>query len=153
MSVNEANFDGRTPLHLACDQGHLGIVKYLVSSCNAEADVEDRWGRTPLLCAELGNFNEVCLEILALFICQSFYLSLMHTQIVSFLQAPQKQQFHSKAASFAGAPSWNSPRSRGLLLFDYFHPYLKRHLWLQSILGHQNRFSCAAAFFHSRIIL
>ena len=30
FNVNEGDYDGRTPLHLASEEGHLDAVKYLV---------------------------------------------------------------------------------------------------------------------------
>ena len=29
--LNEADYDGRTALHLACANGHIGVVNYLVN--------------------------------------------------------------------------------------------------------------------------
>lgn len=43
---------GATPLHLACQGGHVHIVEYLVREGGARLDVKDRAGRTPLEVAE-----------------------------------------------------------------------------------------------------
>jgi ankyrin repeat protein len=42
-----SDYDGRTPLHLACEEGHLEVVKYLVS-VGADINCQDRWGTTPM---------------------------------------------------------------------------------------------------------
>lgn len=42
------NYDKRTPLHIACSQGHFNIVKYLVETIHFPLDPVDRWNRTPL---------------------------------------------------------------------------------------------------------
>src|SRR5690606_4463750 len=48
VDVNIADYDKRTPLHLAASEGHLNIVKYLVCEKKANVNVRDRWNRTPL---------------------------------------------------------------------------------------------------------
>ena len=45
--LRSSDYDGRTPMHLACAEGHTSVVKWLLQNgCNAE--VPDRWGSTPL---------------------------------------------------------------------------------------------------------
>jgi glutaminase len=42
------DYDKRTPLHLAANNGHLDIVKFLCSIYNlSDISVKDRWGNTP----------------------------------------------------------------------------------------------------------
>jgi glutaminase len=47
IDVNGADYDGRTPLHLAASEGHFHIVKYLVNH-GADFRHKDRWGNTAL---------------------------------------------------------------------------------------------------------
>ncbi len=52
VPVSLADYDGRTLLHLACSEGHIAIVKYLVKIHHADMHAVDRWGGTPLSDAE-----------------------------------------------------------------------------------------------------
>ena len=44
--ANTADYDQRTALHIACSDGHLGVVQLLVDA-GALILVHDRWGSTP----------------------------------------------------------------------------------------------------------
>ena len=44
------NSIGQTALHIACDNGHLGMVQYLVIKKDCTVAVEDFYGNTPLMC-------------------------------------------------------------------------------------------------------
>jgi lysophospholipase len=44
---NLPDYDGRTPLHLACSEGHLETVKYLLQN-GASVHATDRFNHTPL---------------------------------------------------------------------------------------------------------
>jgi len=46
VSVNVADYDGRTPLHLAACEGRLRVSQYLISK-GANPNAKDRWGHTP----------------------------------------------------------------------------------------------------------
>lgn len=59
VPVSLADYDGRTLLHLACSEGHMAIVKYLVKIHHADMLVMDRWGGTPLSDAEKGGHVKV----------------------------------------------------------------------------------------------
>ena len=39
---------GRTPLHSACNKGHLDVVRVLVSEFKADVTIQDNDGCTPL---------------------------------------------------------------------------------------------------------
>ncbi len=47
VSANTADYDGRTPLHLAACEGQLEVVRYLISK-QVNLSPIDRWGNTPL---------------------------------------------------------------------------------------------------------
>ena len=48
MNMDSPNYDGRTALHLACAEGHLSCVRFLLEVCKADALRKDRWEFTPL---------------------------------------------------------------------------------------------------------
>ena len=59
VSVNVADVDGRTPLHLAALHGNLATVSMLLD-CGADFTLRDRFGRTAVDEALQSN-NRVCL--------------------------------------------------------------------------------------------
>ena len=48
MDMNMGDYDNRTPLHLACCEGYIGCIKFLIDVCKVDLNVKDRWGSTPL---------------------------------------------------------------------------------------------------------
>ncbi|MBI4854165.1 MAG: glutaminase A [Acidobacteria bacterium] len=58
VDINGADYDGRTPLHLASSEGHTHIVKYLINH-NVNINLKDRWGNTPLDDAIQNNHQEI----------------------------------------------------------------------------------------------
>jgi serine/threonine protein kinase/ankyrin repeat protein len=63
-SVTFADYDRRTPLHLAASAGHSETCNVLIES-GADVNARDRWGRTPMSDARAGSHVDV-MEILRL---------------------------------------------------------------------------------------
>jgi len=53
-----ADYDGRTPMHLAAAEGQLQVARYLLA-VGADPRPVDRWGGTPLTDAEAGGHTEI----------------------------------------------------------------------------------------------
>eukprot|EP00898_Chlorokybus_atmophyticus_P005628 jgi/Chlat1/6066/Chrsp4S06345 len=60
--VNGADYDGRTPLHLAASEGKKSIVELLLAA-GARVNAVDRWGGTPLSDAVTFGHVEVALML------------------------------------------------------------------------------------------
>lgn len=58
VELGQADYDGRTALHLAASENQLAIVQYLIERGVPPRPV-DRWGNTPLDDAHRGNFPQV----------------------------------------------------------------------------------------------
>jgi len=56
--INYADYDQRTPLHLAANYGHFEIVKYLINH-GAYINVKDRFGNTPIDEAIHNGFDDI----------------------------------------------------------------------------------------------
>tara|TARA_Y100000389_G_scaffold186194_3_gene206303 strand:- start:966 stop:2390 length:1425 start_codon:yes stop_codon:yes gene_type:complete len=59
IDFNIHDYDYRTPLHLACSEGHSDIVDYLVNTKNVDIKVKDRWGNTPISEATNSDHNDI----------------------------------------------------------------------------------------------
>jgi glutamate dehydrogenase len=59
VDINKGDYDRRTPLHLAASEGHIDVVKFLVEEHNANVNVVDRFGNTPLQDAIRGGQDEI----------------------------------------------------------------------------------------------
>lgn len=46
--VNQGDYDNRTAAHLAAVEGHEHVLRFLFTEANANPNVIDRWGHTPL---------------------------------------------------------------------------------------------------------
>ena len=58
IDLNEANYDGRTPIHLAASEGHQNIVDYFILK-KMELNPKDRWEGSPLEDARRHGHTEV----------------------------------------------------------------------------------------------
>lgn len=58
LNLNCVDYEGRSPLHIACRDGHIAIVEYLLLH-GASVHVRDRWGHTPLFVAVVGKHAQV----------------------------------------------------------------------------------------------
>ena len=50
MDMSLADYDGRTALHLASAEGHVGVVKFLLEKCKVSPHVVDRYVYILLSC-------------------------------------------------------------------------------------------------------
>jgi 60kDa lysophospholipase len=62
VDTNVKDYDRRTPLHVACSEGHLHIAKYLIQH-GASVHLADRWGHTPLYEA-IRHMHDDCADLL-----------------------------------------------------------------------------------------
>lgn len=59
VHVNDADYDGRTALHLACSEGRVDAVRLLLE-LGSEVNPRDRYGNTPLADAQSYGSAEIC---------------------------------------------------------------------------------------------
>ena len=57
--MNQADYDGRTALHLAACENHIEIVEFLINIGKVKKNPKDRWNNTPLDEATKLNHNEI----------------------------------------------------------------------------------------------
>ncbi|MEC8678602.1 MAG: ankyrin repeat domain-containing protein, partial [Candidatus Margulisiibacteriota bacterium] len=58
VDLNEADYDGRTPIHIAASEGHFNIIEYFIAR-NIILSPKDRWGGTPLDDAKRHNHKKI----------------------------------------------------------------------------------------------
>jgi glutaminase len=58
VTLDLADYDCRTAIHLAAAEGHLDVVRYCAAH-NVDVNVTDRWGNRPLDDALRGGRKEV----------------------------------------------------------------------------------------------
>lgn len=56
--VNKANMTNQTPINIAAYNGHLKVVRFIVSK-RADFTIKDKWGDTPLASAQAKDHSEV----------------------------------------------------------------------------------------------
>lgn len=59
MDMTLSDYDGRTALHLACAEGHLDCVDFLLNHCGVPHDPKDRWGNHPIDEAETFGHTDI----------------------------------------------------------------------------------------------
>ena len=55
LDLNLADYDGRTPLHLAVEENNIEVVRYLIEK-GVDKTPKDRWGNSPI--DDLNKKNE-----------------------------------------------------------------------------------------------
>lgn len=56
LPVNAVNANGKTPLHIASEKGHLDAIKVLLMS-GASTTMVDGFGRTPAECGRVSAYK------------------------------------------------------------------------------------------------
>jgi glutaminase len=64
VDLRDADYDGRTALHLGASEGHLHVVEFLISH-GVQVSPRDRWGGTPLDDALRGGHQDVAAALRA----------------------------------------------------------------------------------------
>jgi len=59
VDIEMGDYDGRTPIHLACSEGHISIAEFLIDAGLKNVNPIDRWGNTPLDDARRGGFDNL----------------------------------------------------------------------------------------------
>ena len=58
VNLNEMDYDGRAPVHLAAAEGHLNIIEFFIKE-GLELNPKDRWGGTPIDDAKNGGHKKI----------------------------------------------------------------------------------------------
>ena len=59
VDMGQADYDGRTALHLSSCEGHIDIVRFLLSVGKVKKDPKDRWNKIPYDDAMENNYTEI----------------------------------------------------------------------------------------------
>ncbi|XP_060580160.1 glutaminase kidney isoform, mitochondrial-like [Ruditapes philippinarum] len=59
LDMDQADYDGRTALHIGAAEGHENVVRFLIDKCKCNPFVIDRWGFTPVADAKRFGHNKV----------------------------------------------------------------------------------------------
>ena len=59
IDFEDADYDGRTPIHLAASEGQLEVIEYLLEAGLKQINPVDRYANTPLDDAKRGGFEAV----------------------------------------------------------------------------------------------
>lgn len=78
--VNSQTKNGATPLYLACQEGHLEIVQYLVKDCRADPSIRANDGMTPLHAAAQMGHNTVIVWL----VCHDTMIKSTSTECIDF---------------------------------------------------------------------
>jgi serine/threonine protein kinase/ankyrin repeat protein len=99
VPVNVCDYDQRTPLHLACSQGHADVVDFLLLN-GANAVAKDRMGRTPVENAVKNGHRHV-LEVLK----RSAHSDAPLLALLTELRAPATAGTPNAAPTVSGPPA------------------------------------------------
>lgn len=58
LDIDVADYDGRTPLHVAAAEGHINIIEFFIET-KRNLSPRDRWGATPLEDAKQGKHTSI----------------------------------------------------------------------------------------------
>ena len=59
VDIELGDYDGRTPIHLACSEGHIAIAEFLIDAGLKDINPVDRWGNSPIDDARRGGFDNL----------------------------------------------------------------------------------------------
>jgi len=62
ISMDQGDYDKRTPLHIAASSGHIEVVRFLLEKVAVPVNPRDRWGSTPLNDAKSKDIQDLILK-------------------------------------------------------------------------------------------
>ena len=100
-SPSVKDFSGRTPLHHACEFGHLDLVKKLVSEYGCDINARDNDGHTPLYFAICNHHSSIVAELVR----HNTDLIHVDTKHEKLLESAKRHSKHARTKAFVvGAP-------------------------------------------------